>query len=351
MSMWLKFFQILSTPLSIIYNLITSIRNYLYDRGFISSFIPEIKTIGVGNLSMGGTGKTPMIEYLIRTLLPTHKIAVLSRGYKRKTKGFILANEQSNSDEIGDELYQIHRKFGKSVYIVADANRQRAIQMLAELPNPPEIILLDDSFQHRKVKPGLNILLTSYSNPYFSDRVFPSGFLRENKSGSQRADSIVVSKCDPNLNVDKIEEFKLKLNALPTQSIGFTTIEYGNCYFLKDGSEIQLNHKNSIIVVTGFVQTNTMIDYLVRFTKKMIHLSFKDHHSFTQKDIQLIENKLNDSKSDFILVSEKDAARLYNNQFMKEDIASKILVLPIETNFVNTVDKDKFNLKIKNYVD
>ncbi len=349
--MWLRLIQFLVFPVSIVYNIITSIRNFLYDTGFLSTYSPPLKTIGVGNLSMGGTGKTPMIEYLVRHLNENHKVAVLSRGYKRKSKGFVLAGKSSTVDEIGDELFQIYQKFGNSIYVAADANRQRGIQNLCNLSSPPQIILLDDIFQHRKVKVGYLILLSSFDKPFFDDHVFPSGFLRENRTGRKRADHLIVSKCDPSISEEAMIAHSHKLNLLPKQNLGFTSVEYGKIYSLIGEKHLHIEKKNRLVVVTGFVQTEMMLNHLSLFSEHILHLPFSDHHNFNKNDFQLIENKYVQTNANYLVVSEKDAARLINTTEIPEYLKNRILVLPIIIKFVNQKDEDLFNFKIKEYVD
>jgi tetraacyldisaccharide 4'-kinase len=186
-------------PFSILYGWITSIRNFLFDKGILKSYSFDIPIIAVGNLSVGGTGKTPQIEYLIRLLSPNYEIATLSRGYKRKSEGFVLADSNSNAEILGDEPFQIHQKF-PNIHVAVDADRKNGIEQLLKLDNEPEVILLDDAFQHRKVKAGFYILLSSFDDLYFNDFMLPTGNLRESRSGAKRANVIIITKCPKDLS-------------------------------------------------------------------------------------------------------------------------------------------------------
>ena len=198
-------------PFSVLYGIITSFRNFLFDIGILKSYSFSVPIIAVGNLSVGGTGKTPQIEYLIRLLSPKYKLATLSRGYKRQSKGFVLADETSNALTLGDEPYQFFTKF-KNIQVAVDANRKNGIEQLLSQKVKPEIILLDDAFQHRKVKASFYILLTTYGDLFSDDWILPTGNLRESRSGAQRADLVIVTKCPVNLPLEEQNEIKNKLN-------------------------------------------------------------------------------------------------------------------------------------------
>src|SRR6187551_1461615 len=197
----MNFLRKILFPFAILYGFITGIRNFLFDIGILISYSFDVPIIAVGNLSVGGTGKTPQIEYLIRLLSDKYKVATLSRGYKRQSEGFVLANENSDALELGDEPFQFYQKF-KNIQVAVDANRKNGIEQLLTNSNPPEIILLDDAFQHRKVKAGFYIMLTSYGDLYSNDFMLPTGNLRESRSGAQRANIVIVTKCPVNLSLD-----------------------------------------------------------------------------------------------------------------------------------------------------
>ena len=221
----MKFIRFILFPIVPIYYLVTWLRNKFYDTGIMSSKSYNIPVICVGNLSTGGTGKTPMIEYLIRLLKDEKPLATLSRGYKRKTKGFVLADENATADSIGDEPFQFFRKF-EHIQVAVDGDRQNGIKQLITSENKPKVILLDDAYQHRKVKAGFNILLTAYNNLYFEDIVLPTGNLREPRSGAKRADIIVVTKCNKDLADTEKSAIANKLKLNKNQKLFFSYIDY-----------------------------------------------------------------------------------------------------------------------------
>ena len=212
-------------PFAILYGFITGIRNFLFDKGVLKSYSFDVPIIAVGNLSVGGTGKTPQIEYLIRLLSPSYKVATLSRGYKRKSEGFVLADSTSNAEILGDEPFQFYKKFN-NIQVAVDANRKNGIEKLLSQTNKPEVILLDDAFQHRKVKAGFYILLTSYDDLYSDDFILPTGNLRESRTGAKRANLVVVTKCPATLSPDEQNKIQAKLNLTSNQELYFSYIEY-----------------------------------------------------------------------------------------------------------------------------
>lgn len=299
-------------PFSLLYGLITSIRNYLYNTSILTANQFKTPTIVVGNLSVGGTGKTPQIEYLIRLLQKDYKIAVLSRGYKRKSKGFIIADENVSAEIIGDEPFQYYKKF-PAIIVSVDADRTNGIQQLEALDNPPDIILLDDAFQHRKVKGGFNILLTSYNNLYVKDSMLPTGTLREVASGAKRAQVIIVTKCPINLSEGEQFEIIKKLNPTLDQTVFFTTIEYDN--ELKGTSNINLSdlENGEIILVTGIANPTPLTEYLKIKKIKFKHLKYPDHYHFRKSDIVEISSEFNllQSNNKVVLTTEKDYVRIF----------------------------------------
>ena len=332
-------------PLAILYGEVVKVRNKMYDKGTLKSTKFDMPIIVVGNLSVGGTGKSPMIEYLVRLLQKEYKIAVLSRGYKRTTKGFQLANSTSTALEIGDEPLQFYKKF-TDILVAVDTKRVNGIKQLKSLENPPEIILLDDAFQHRKVEAGFNILLTPYSKLYVDDSMLPSGDLRENIVGAKRADIIIVTKCPDNLT--EIEQFEItkKLHIELTQTVFFTKIEYDNSVISKS-KEIQLSDLNEyeILLVTGIAKTKPLTEFLKLKNIKFNHLKYKDHYSFKKKDIVKIKTDFDKiiAKKKVILTTEKDFVRNFEN------VAYEVYYLSIQTKFLDF--KESFNTKIKRYVE
>lgn len=270
-------------PFSLLYGGITAFRNWLYNIGWLKSKSYDFPVICVGNLSTGGTGKSPMIEYLVSFLKDDHKIAVLSRGYKRKTTGYREVLNKGTVEEVGDEPLQFKKKFPEITVAVCE-DRQTGIEKLQDLAN---VILLDDAFQHRKVKASLNILLTPFSDLYINDFMLPAGNLREPKSGAKRANIIVVTKCPENVDSSKIEEIKRKLKPKPYQKIYFSKIRYSA--EIKNNSETKpldyLNGKE-FLLVTGIANPKPLISFLKSEGLKFEEKSFPDHHNFTPSEIE-----------------------------------------------------------------
>lgn len=329
-------------PFSVLYGAITSVRNYLYDKQFLKSTKFKTPTIVVGNLSVGGTGKTPQIEYLIRLLKDNFKVAVLSRGYKRKSKGFVLADSSSNAELIGDEPYQYFTKF-ETIKVAVDADRVNGIEQLKQLEEKPEIILLDDAYQHRKVEGGFNILLTSYNNLYVDDKMLPTGNLREKENGAERAKAVIVTKCPSNLTDD--EQFRITQKLVPKmhQKVFFTTIEYDTA--VVGSSEILVKDLNDyeVLLITGIANPIPLTNFLKEKDVVFEHMKFSDHYFFTEGDVKEIELKFNKlkSKNKIILTTEKDYVRIF-------DKFKKLHYLPIKTKFIN--HKKDFDNLILEYV-
>lgn len=292
----------LTFPLSLIYALVVYVRNRFYDLGWFSSRSFKTKTICVGNLSVGGTGKTPMIEFLISVLGESNKIAVLSRGYGRKSKGFLLAGPGVGVGELGDEPYQISRKF-PGVTVAVDADRQHGIDVL-ENSVAPDIILMDDAFQHRKVRCGHYILLTSYGQLYVDDRYLPTGNLRDGKLEARRADLIVVTKCPKDLDRSERERIRKKLAPLPSQKVLFSYLEYSS--LLKGAGILALGDLKGrqVTLVTGIADPAPLVQYLESQGLVLEHLSYRDHHFFSEKEIGTF------AKKELVLTTEKDYVRL-----------------------------------------
>lgn len=333
----MKILRYILFPVVPIYYFVTWLRNKFYDWGLKSSKAYDFPVICVGNLSVGGTGKTPMIEYLIRLLQNDYKIATLSRGYKRNTKGFVIANATSNALSIGDEPFQFYKKF-ENIIVSVDADRQNGIEQLRNLQPQPEIILLDDAFQHRKVKAGFNILLTAYDNLFTDDWLLPTGNLREPKSGAKRANVIMVTKCPKNLSETEKQSMVQRIQPLPYQSLFFSHIEYSKViYNQKDEKPLEDLKSTHITLVTGIANAKPLVDYLSDEGINFEHQNFKDHHEFSDNDIQNLKSKA------FILTTEKDYMRLQSH-FVNEE---QLYYLPIETK----IEKDlEFQQIIKNYL-
>ncbi|MDP5082142.1 MAG: tetraacyldisaccharide 4'-kinase [Winogradskyella sp.] len=314
----MKFIRIILFPIVPIYYLVTWVRNRMYDYGIRSSKSYDFPVICVGNLSTGGTGKTPMIECLIRLLKDEKSLATLSRGYQRHTNGFKLADSESTADSIGDEPFQFFRKF-EGIRVAVDANRQHGIEELMSLDQKPEVILLDDAFQHRKVRAGFNILLTDYNNLYYKDIVLPTGNLREPRSGSKRADIIIVTKCKKNLSEGEKTSITTKLKLKNNQKVFFSYVDYSNSV-ISDFKEMELATLPQFTLVTGIANAKPLVDFLVEQGLKFAHLEFGDHYNFRASDIETLESK------SLIVTTEKDYVRLCVNKSLK----AKLYYLPIQ---------------------
>jgi tetraacyldisaccharide 4'-kinase len=325
-------------PFAILYGFITSIRNWCYDIGILKSYSFDIPIIAVGNLSVGGTGKTPQIEYLIRLLSSNYQIAVLSRGYKRKSKGFLLADAASTPESLGDEPFQMHQKF-PAIQVAVDANRKNGIEKLLSLKKKPELILLDDAFQHRKVKAGFYILLTAYSDLYSEDFILPTGNLRESRNGAKRANIIVVTKCPPNLSEFEQNKCLNKLKVSENKSVYFSTITYDESLSSEIGSRSVASFRTvDKLLVAGIAKPKPFFAYLQSLNDEV--LDYPDHHDFSETDIQTIINK---AKKKPIITTEKDYVRL-KGKLPK----NQLYFLPIQSSFLS--NSDDFNKKIIDYV-
>ena len=335
----MNFLRKILFPLALLYKGITSFRNFLYDKGIFKSYSFEVPVIGVGNLSVGGTGKTPQIEYLIRLLFGKYNIATLSRGYKRQSKGFILADANVNATIIGDEPFQFYSKF-PNIQVAVDADRKNGIEQLLSQTSKPEVILLDDAFQHRKVKAGFYVLLTSYNDLYSDDFQLPTGNLRESSSGAKRANIIIVTKCPSDLSNESRTEITKKLTIESNQQLFFTTIAYDNFVYSENEkrsvSEIQNVDK---LLLAGIAKPQSFFRHL--HTNNEICLTFPDHHHFTEKDILEIRNKANNK---IIITTEKDFVRL-KGRIPKE----QLFYLPIQSKFL--FEGENFDKTILNYVE
>ena len=329
-------------PFAVLYGLITSIRNFLFDKGVLKSYSFDLPIIAVGNLSVGGTGKTPQIEYLIRLLSDKYKVSTLSRGYKRESEGFILAQANTTAKILGDEPFQFFQKF-KNIQVAVDANRKNGIQQLLAQNSKPEVILLDDAFQHRKVKAGFYILLTSYGDLFSDDFILPTGNLRESRSGAKRANVVIVTKCPNTLSAEKQNDIRNKLKLAANQELYFTFIEYDDFVF-GENQKISVNEMqdDSRLLVAGIAKPQPFFDFLQN--EKDVCLTFPDHHNFTDKDILEIKNLAKNNK---IITTEKDYVRLKGSL-----PGEQLFYLPIQSSFLSGPETsgDNFDKTILNYV-
>ena len=311
--------RFLLLPFAILYGLGVRLRHFLYDRGWLSSKRYPFPILCVGNLAVGGTGKTPMVEYLVR-LLGQEQVAILSRGYRRKTKGFVLADDSATAMTLGDEPYQYHRKFPQATVAVCES-RQEGIERLLENPHF-KYIILDDAFQHRKVQAGTNLLLTSYDKLYTQDFLLPVGSLRDIRSRAHKAQIIIVTKC-PELTQAEQEKIIQQLKPLPSQKVYFTSIAYSDrVYSHEDSQALKDFIATPFTLVTGIANPTPLVDFLEKQGASFEHLAYSDHHHFSNRELELLRQK------GCILTTEKDYVRL-------EGALSTLYYLPIETQFLN----------------
>ncbi|WP_026302693.1 tetraacyldisaccharide 4'-kinase [Psychroflexus tropicus] len=318
----MKYLRYLLFPFSVLYGCVMSLRNYLYNIEVLKSKAYSVPVLCVGNLNTGGTGKSPMIELLIRTLHPNYKIATLSRGYKRKTSGFLEVSSSHTSSEVGDEPLQFKLNFPELI-VAVDENRQRGIESLQELYPDLEVILLDDAFQHRKVRPKASILLTTFEDLYTRDFVLPTGNLREFQTGAKRADLIIVTKCPKSLTSDEQLKIKNQLNPKPYQQLLFSTIDYSDYVLSQDHKEL-LENFDDFTLVTGIANPKPLVSHLKSLNKHFDHLEYGDHHEFSEKDLNLLQQK------EVILTTQKDYMRLKAKLDKKQ-----LYYLPIQTKILD----------------
>ncbi|MBQ9177383.1 MAG: tetraacyldisaccharide 4'-kinase [Prevotella sp.] len=341
-------------PFSWIYGVVVWFRNQLFDIGILKSKDYKIPVIAVGNITVGGAGKTPHVEYLIRLLKDKVKVAVLSRGYKRKSKGFVLADMNSTVEEIGDEPYQMKKKF-PDIDIAVDKNRQEGIELLTNNTTAKDIdvIILDDAYQHRYVKPGINILLVDYHRLLLYDKLLPAGRLREPKESTVRADMVIITKCPTELKPMDYRVITRAMNLYPYQTLLFSTLKYGKLIPVYSGDEQTLDSLNkevNVLLLTGIASPKQMVIDLKPYAKEIVPLTFRDHHQFSHKDIVKINEKYSSMPSPKIIVTtEKDMTRLINKDGFSEEVKQNMFMLPIEIE-IQLGQEEIFNQKIISYV-
>ena len=334
---FMKKLRLLLFPFAGLYYLVTYVRNKFFDNGILSFKTYETPVICIGNLSTGGTGKSPMTEYVIRLLKKDYKVATLSRGYGRTTKGYLDVVQDAIASQVGDEPLQFAQKFN-DVRVAVCENRQLGIATLLKKTNAPGVIILDDAFQHRKVKAGFYILLTSYDDLYSDDFLLPAGNLREPRHGSFRANSIVVTKCPENLSSQDQQEIEKKLKLADHQSLYFAKIKYNEMLHSKNGMiSLDAIKDKKVTVVTGIANPRPFLNYLTDKNVAYKHKSYPDHHNFTDKEIIELD------ALDFIITTEKDYVRL-------QRLLTKVVLyyIPIEVDFISK--KGMFDVAIKKFM-
>lgn len=344
--------KILLAPVSWLYAIGLHIRHWLFDLGILKSKSFDIPTICVGNLALGGTGKTPHTEYLIRLLKDKMNVAVLSRGYARKTKGYVLAKHDTGYEDIGDEPLQYHLKFN-DIYVAVDENRCEGVENLMAFAPDTDVIILDDAFQHRQIKPGLNILLTEYYNIYKKDMLVPAGTLRDVKSAAKRADIIIVTK-SPRvlLPYDKRDIVSL-IDAAPYQKIFFTYIDFQKLTPITSAARAtNLQDMKSVYLFCGIANPYPLEDHLKRKYNTLITNYYDDHHCFTDEDIDTILDGFDSviGKNKILVTTEKDMMRLTKASYMNRFENVPLFTIPIEVRFNDTKENEIFNNLILEYV-
>jgi tetraacyldisaccharide 4'-kinase len=345
----LKSFRFVLFPLSILYGFIIWVRNKLYDKNIFKSIPFNFPIICVGNLSVGGTGKTPMVEYLVRLLKDDYKVATMSRGYKRKTKGFAIANENTTAIDIGDEPMQFYKKFPDITVSVAEERLVSIPQLLHDKPDT-RVIILDDAFQHRQVKAGLNIILTEYRDLFTRDFILPAGNLRDLKSSYKRADIIIVTKCKSHLTEEEKDKIVKEIKPLAHQKIFFTKIEYGSPYHLFTKEEKFLSPDTNILLVCGIANPKPIKEILNTYVDTYDMMRFRDHHIFSIDDLKEIKEQFEklDDDNKIILTTEKDGVRLAKFENELQDLP--VYVFPIRHKILFG-EEDQFHQKIISFVE
>ena len=341
--------RILLLPISLLYHIVLSIRHKLYDWRILKSLRFEYPVIGVGNLNLGGTGKTPTVEYLIQLLKDNYHVATLSRGYGRKTKGFQRADHQSTHETVGDEPLQYFHKY-PDVQVAVDEDRIEGVEKLIIGKDTPDVILLDDAFQHRRIKAGLNILLTEYQHLYCDDFLFPAGTLRDIRSAAKRAEIIVVSKTPKELDEGEKQHIINKLKPTEKQKVFFSTLEYEPLHPLNEAAkQFSAENADSVLAFCGIAKPKPFAEELKKHFKTVDFLHFADHHAYTENDVKTILKRYEDldGEKKIIVTTQKDAARLTNSPYLCQFETAPLYDLPVSVRFF---EQEKFNEEILNYV-
>lgn len=344
-------------PISWLYGFVVYMRNQFFKWGIYKRKKYDVPIFCVGNISVGGTGKTPHTEYIIRLLKDRYKVAVLSRGYKRKTNGFILSTIDNTSREIGDEPYQIKQKF-PDIMVAVDRDRCRGIETLLAMETPPEVIILDDGFQHRYVEPSYVIILSDYNRAVYADKLLPAGRLREPAHYLRFATDIIITKCPRELQPIDFRIILHDVDPYPFQGLFYTTFAYKRLLPVfdeaKDGAmDLKSLRNKSILLVTGIASPKPLVEKLSEYTKEVQTMEYGDHYSFTKKDIRNISSRFKKMKSEdkIIIVTEKDAGRLKLLKNIDEEIKFYFYYIPIEVSFLESKHREEFNQRIIDHVE
>jgi len=344
-----KILKCLLTPLSWLYGAGVEVRNKFFDWKILPSENFDVPVICVGNIAVGGTGKTPHVEYLISHLYRDYNIGVVSRGYKRSTRGFVLANPYSTPDTIGDEPYQIYSKYGRKIRLAVCENRRKGIKTLLDIDRNINLLILDDGFQHRYVNPSISIVLMDYKHPVYEDSLLPLGRLREQKYSLNRADYVLVTKC-PELTPLAYSLITGELDLMSYQNLFFSGVEYQEVApVFEDESRYSvsltgLTSRDSVLLVTGIAWPRGLVKYLAKFPFRLKICHFPDHHSFTRKDLERMENMYREMKGarKIILTTEKDAVRMIHNPYFPVKLKPFCFYLPIKVSINGPDSEEKF---------
>lgn len=335
--------KLLLLPLSILYGWGVAIRNKFFDWGFLKQTQFEIPIIAVGNLAVGGTGKTPHTEYIARLLRDDYKIGILSRGYRRHTKGFVLATPHSTPRDIGDESYQMYHKFGRKIMVAVCEKRVEGIQRMLEINPELNLIILDDGFQHRYVKPKVSILLTEYNRPYYKDSMLPYGHLRESAKGVNRADIVIVTKCPESIKAIDYRLAKKHLDLIPDQDLFFTRYVYEKPrpVFPVTQQSVpppvleNLTDTYTILAICGIGNPKPFLKYVRSYAPRVKFNVFPDHHDYTRKDMEILKQRFRNMPQGrrYVITTEKDAVRLINNPYFPHELKPYTFFIPVKVSF------------------
>lgn len=342
-------------PGSKLYGAVTYMRNKFFDWNLLKQQEFDIPVIVVGNLTAGGTGKTPHTEYLISHLRHSYRVAMLSRGYKRHTKGFVIADRLSTPREIGDEAFQVYHKFKGEVTVAVCEKRVDGIKELLRVDPDINLIILDDAYQHRYVKPGISILIMEYDRPIFEDKLLPYGRLRESTRGIARADKVIVTKCPDNLKALDFRIFSKSLNLAPYQDLFYTTFKYQNLKPLfpdkvKSMPYLEwMSENDTVLAIAGIGNPRPFIKYIKSFAPKVKVNIYNDHHNFSRKDIEYIRQRFESMKGreKYVITTEKDAVRLACNPYFPHELKPYVFYLPIEVKPINETEPDALIHSVK----
>ncbi|HTJ52854.1 MAG TPA: tetraacyldisaccharide 4'-kinase [Cyclobacteriaceae bacterium] len=340
--------RILLLPFAGLYRMITGLRNRLFDLGLKPSVKFDLPVISVGNLVAGGTGKSPMIEHLVRLLSDKYKVATLSRGYGRKTKGLRIGNSLDNASTLGDEPFQFFRKYNDKITVAVGEERALAIPNILHVYPETNVVLMDDAFQHRFVRPSFSILLSDFSKPFYKDYLIPAGRLRESRGGADRADVIVITKCPTQISDDTFMAMESEIRKYTNKRVFYSKIRYG--YPVPFGGQQQTKEK--VILISGIANPESLVSYVKSGYTLLKHFSFKDHYHYTLKDLEELNQFSKANSEAMLLTTEKDMVKIDTEQFKQLIVQMPLFYLPIETEFLKDgEDFDEMVLSIFNHAD